>query len=190
MNERENKNPPKGWLLKLAELFTKGILGGLMLFYLLWENTTLPLQKKTYEKWNMLIGLGQLTTICSMIWFGIKLFPTYSLWAVPAAVLIGILTYSHGFPMLYLVVLSPAYRFLRWALRRLQPLLRRAFKESWRFFKRLYSRLSRFVNWLSPYAKRFWNWLADCLKRFWSWLDAVLRQLWNWLAPHVKRFCT
>ncbi|HMW88538.1 MAG TPA: hypothetical protein PKE54_00915, partial [Candidatus Obscuribacter sp.] len=190
MNERDNKSPPKGWLLTMVELIAKGVMGFFMLFYLLWKNTASPLHKETYAKWGFLVGLGQLTALSSMVWFGITFLPILSLWAIPTAVLVGILTFSHGFPLIYLGLLRPIYRSLRWALRQIRPLLRKVLKQIWRFCKWLYPHLNRFLDWLAPYAERFWNWFTGWLDRVWTWVTVRLRRVWNWFTGWLDRVWT
>ncbi|MBP9090491.1 hypothetical protein KBI23_05635 [bacterium] len=199
MSEKETNNSSKSLMVKLLELIIKGVMGFFMLFYLLWKNTAEPLHKEVYDNNWSLKPIGGALALGSGIVAAFLLSPVLGPWALAASVVTAVLTYSHIFPVFYIVALRPIYRLLCRFKEAIRTALRKLFSYLWPVVRFGWRHFLKFVNWLDKVFTIAWNWLSKYVGRFFrfvwphivtfvKWLDKVISAVWNWLSKYVGCF--
>lgn len=183
----------------LIELIIKGVMGFFMVFYLLWKNTAKPLHKEVYEGhyWRSLAGslaaLGGGAVTVGL------LLPLTGPWAIPLSLLITVLTYSHLFPLFYIIVLRPLKKVLNSLWSAIKAVLKPIARCIWRFVRWCWQRFASFWQWLANKVIDLWQQLWGQVKRFlryvWPriisllrWLDNIITSAWDWLHDKALRF--
>lgn len=170
-----------------------------MVFYLLWKNTAKPLHKEVYEGhyWRSLAGslaaLGGGAVTVGL------LLPLTGPWAIPLSLLITVLTYSHLFPLFYIIVLRPLKKVLNSLWSAIKAVLKPIARCIWRFVRWCWQRFASFWQWLANKVIDLWQQLWGQVKRFlryvWPriisllrWLDNIITSAWDWLHDKALRF--
>lgn len=207
----EDKPSSKNPVMMLIELIIKGVMGFFMVFYLLWKNTAKPLHKEVYEGhyWRSLAG--SLAALGSgAVTVGL-LLPLTGPWAIPLSLLITVLTYSHFFPLLFIIILRPLKKILHSLWSAMKAVLKPIARSIWRLVRWCWQRFVSCWQWLANKVIELWQRMWGQVKRFlryvwphivslFRWLDNIITSAWNWLHdkalrfirfvwPHIVSFC-
>lgn len=195
----EDKPSSKNPIMMLIELIIKGVMGFFMVFYLLWKNTAQPLHKEVYEGHYWCAVSGSLAALAAGAVSIPLLLPLTGPLAIPLSLLITVLTYSHLFPLFYIIILRPLKKVLNSLWTAIKSVLKPIARCVWRFVRWCWQRFASFWQWLANKVIDLWQRMWDQVKRFlryvwphivalFRWLDNIITSAWDWLHDKAQRF--
>ncbi|MBS1997284.1 MAG: hypothetical protein JSS86_13280, partial [Cyanobacteria bacterium SZAS LIN-2] len=133
------------------------------------------LYREVYEGHDFLRTLGALTSLVAFA-AAFWLIPVLGLWALAVAIPAKVLTYTHLFPIAYLVIFRPLVRLVRRILNLIRIIL-----------TKIGPQLRRLWCFVRPYVKRAWTWCWDKVVRLVRFLWPYAVRLGDWIWDKVVR---